>query len=497
MTNLTDLSLADAVKGLEKKEFSAVEITKAHLKQMEDFRHLNAYIVETPDVALKQAEESDKRRASGTAGYLEGAPIGIRDLFCTTSVQTTAASKILEGFKPQYESTVTSKLFADGAVMLGKLNLDEFAMGSANTTSGYGNVISPWKRNNGSNADLTPGGSSGGSAAAVSARLCLAATGTDTGGSIRQPAALCGIAGIKPTYGRVSRWGVVAFASSLDQAGSFGRNLEDAAMLLKSMSGFDPKDSTSANKEVPDFVAALKGSAKGLKVGIPKEYRVDGMPKEIEDIWQKGIDWLKAEGAEIVDVSLPHTKYGLPVYYIIAPAECSSNLARYDGVRYGLRVDGKDLNETYMKTRAAGFGDEVKRRIMVGTYVLSAGYYDAYYIKAQKVRRLILNDFLEAYKQCDVILAPSTPSAAFAIGENEDDPIKMYLNDVFTVTVNLAGLPGLSVPAGLNSEGLPLGLQLIGRPWDEETIIRAGGAIERAANFQSIPTMLSTKQKAA
>lgn len=497
MTDLTDLSLADAVKGLEKKEFSAVEITKVHLKKMEQFRHLNAYITETPELALKQAEESDKRRASGKAGALEGAPIGIKDLFCTDGVQTTAASKILEGFKPQYESTVTSKLFADGAVMLGKLNLDEFAMGSANTTSGYGNVISPWKRDNGSNADLTPGGSSGGSAAAVSARLCLAATGTDTGGSIRQPAAFCGIAGIKPTYGRVSRWGVVAFSSSLDQAGSFGRNLEDAAMLLKSMSGFDPKDSTSADKEVPDFVAALKGSAKGLKVGIPKEYRVPGMPAEIEAMWERGIEWLKAEGAEIVDVSLPHTKYGLPVYYIIAPAECSSNLARYDGVRYGLRVEGKDLNETYMKTRAAGFGDEVKRRIMVGAYVLSAGYYDAYYIKAQKVRRLILNDFLDAYKKCDVILTPSTPSAAFAIGENEDDPIKMYLNDVFTVSVNLAGLPGLSVPAGLNSEGLPLGLQLIGRPWDEETIIRAGGALERAANFQSIPTLLSTKQKAA
>jgi aspartyl-tRNA(Asn)/glutamyl-tRNA(Gln) amidotransferase subunit A len=496
MTDLTDLSLSAAVKGLENKEFSAVDITKAHLKKMEEFRHLNAYIVETPDVALKQAEESDKRRASGTAGYLEGAPIGIKDLFCTTGIQTTAASKILEGFKPQYESTVTSKLFADGAVMLGKLNLDEFAMGSANTTSGYGNVISPWKRSDGSNADLTPGGSSGGSAAAVSARLCLAATGTDTGGSIRQPAAFSGIAGIKPTYGRVSRWGVVAFASSLDQAGSFGRNLEDASMLLKSMSGFDPKDSTSANKEVPDFAAALKQSAKGLKVGIPKEYRVDGMPKEIEDIWQKGIDWLKAEGAEIVDVTLPHTKYGLPVYYIIAPAECSSNLARYDGVRYGLRVDGKDLTETYEKTRAKGFGDEVKRRIMVGTYVLSAGYYDAYYIKAQKVRRLILNDFLEAYKQCDVILAPSTPSAAFAIGENEDDPIKMYLNDVFTVTVNLAGLPGLSVPAGLNAQGLPLGLQLIGRPWDEETIIRAGGAIERAAQFNAMPTLLNMKKVA-
>jgi len=496
MTDLTDLSLADAVKGLKKKEFSSKEITEAHLRKMEEFRHLNCYITETPDIALKQAAEADKKIAAGTAGYLEGAPIGVKDLFCTKGVQTTAASKILEGFVPEYESTVTSKLFADGAVMLGKLNMDQFAMGSSNTSSAFGNVISPWKRKNNSNADLTPGGSSGGSSAAVSARLCLAATGTDTGGSIRQPAAFTGIAGIKPTYGRVSRWGVVAFASSLDQAGSFGRNLEDAAMLLKSMSGFDPKDSTSADKPVPDFVAALQGSAKGLKVGIPKEYRVDGMPAEVDAVWQKGIEWLKAEGAEIVDVSLPHTKYGLPVYYIIAPAECSSNLARYDGVRYGLRVDGKDLTETYEKTRAAGFGDEVKRRIMVGTYVLSAGYYDAYYVKAQKVRRLILNDFLEAYKKCDVILAPSTPSAAFAIGENEDDPIKMYLNDVFTVTVNLAGLPGLSVPAALNSEGLPLGLQLIGKPWDEETIIRAGGVIERAANFSAVPTLLNIKKAA-
>lgn len=496
MTDLTDISLADAVKGLKNKEFSSVEITKAHLKAMENHRHLNAYIVETPEIALKQAEDADKRIASGNAGYLEGAPVGIKDLFCTTGVQTTAASKILEGFKPQYESTVTTKLFADGAVMLGKLNLDEFAMGSANTTSGYGNVISPWKRNDGSNADLTPGGSSGGSSAAVSARLCLAATGTDTGGSIRQPAAFTGIAGIKPTYGRVSRWGVIAYASSLDQAGSFGRTLEDAAMMLKSMSGFDPKDSTSANRDVPDFAAALGGSVKGLKVGIPKEYRVEGMPEEIEKLWQQGIDWLKDAGAEIVDVSLPHTKYGLPTYYIIAPAECSSNLARYDGVRYGLRVDGKDLTETYEKTRAAGFGDEVKRRIMVGTYVLSAGFYDAYYIKAQKVRRLILQDFLKAYNQCDVILAPSTPSAAFAIGENEDDPIKMYLNDVFTVTVNLAGLPGLSVPAGLNAQGLPLGLQLIGRPWDEETIIRAGGVIEKAANFTAVPSLLKMKKAA-
>ena len=496
MSDLTNLTLAAAVKSLKKKDFTAVEITQAHLDQMAKHRDLNAYIVETPELALKQAAASDKKIAAGTAGPLEGAPLGIKDLFCTDGVQTTAASKILEGFIPQYESTVTSKLFADGAVMLGKLNLDEFAMGSANTTSGYGNVISPWKRSGGSNADLTPGGSSGGSAAAVSARLCLAATGTDTGGSIRQPAAFTGIAGIKPTYGRCSRWGIVAFSSSLDQAGSFGRTLEDAALMLTSMSGFDPKDSTSANRPVPDFASFIGQSVKGLKVGIPKEYRVPGMPAEIEKLWQQGIDWMKAEGAEIVDVSLPHTKYALPTYYIIAPAECSSNLARYDGVRYGLRVPGKDLTETYEKTRAAGFGDEVKRRIMTGTYVLSAGYYDAYYIKAQKVRRLILQDFLDAYKQCDVLLTPSTPSAAFAIGENEDNPIKMYLNDVFTVSVNLAGLPGLSVPAGLNSEGLPLGLQLIGKPWDEETIIRAGSVIERAANFTAMPTLLTTKKAA-
>lgn len=494
MSDLTNLTLAQAVRGLKKREFSSVEMTEAFVSQIEALDpSMNCYITRTPEKALEQAEKADRKIAGGTAGYLEGAPIGIKDLFCTDGVQTTAASNILRGFKPQYESTVTSKLFADGAVMLGKLNLDEFAMGSSNTTSAYGNVISPWKRNDGSNADLTPGGSSGGSAAAVSARLCLAATGTDTGGSIRQPAAFCGIAGIKPTYGRCSRYGIVAFSSSLDQAGSFGRTLEDAAMLLKSMSGFDPKDSTSADKPVPDFAACIGQSIKGLKVGIPKEYRVEGMPAEIEKIWQDGIDWLKAEGAEIVEVSLPHTKYALPTYYIIAPAECSSNLARYDGVRYGLRVDGKDLTETYDKTRAAGFGDEVKRRIMVGTYVLSAGYYDAYYIKAQKVRRLILQDFLDAYRQCDVLLTPSTPSAAFAIGENEDDPIKMYLNDVFTVSVNLAGLPGLSVPAGLNAEGLPLGLQLIGRPWDEETMIRAGSVIERAANFTAVPNLLAIR----
>ena len=491
MTNLTNMTMAEALKGLENKDFTSVELTQAHLDAMEAARHLNAYITETPEIAIKQAEESDKRRADGTAGLLEGIPVAVKDLFCTKGVQTTAGSHILEGFVPEYESTVTTKLFADGAVMLGKVNNDEFAMGSANTTSYYGKVINPWQRNDGSNAELAPGGSSGGSAAAVAARIAMAATGTDTGGSIRQPAAFCGITGIKPTYGRCSRWGIVAFSSSLDQAGSFARNVEDSALFLQSMSGFDPKDSTSADVEVPDFMSALQGDIKGLKVGIPKEYRVDGMPKEIEDIWQKGIEWAKDAGAEIVDVSLPHTKYALPTYYIIAPAECSSNLARYDGVKYGQRVEGEDLIDTYEKTRAAGFGDEVKRRIMIGTYALSSGYYDAYYIKAQKVRRLISNDFMEAYKKCDVLLTPTAPSAAFALGENEDDPIKMYLNDVFTVPASLAGLPGMSVPAGLNEQGLPLGLQIIGRPWDEATVLKVGQAVEKAANFIEMPSFNS------
>ena len=447
-------------------------------------------------MALKQAAESDKRRSSNNAGALDGIPIAMKDLFCTNGIQTTAGSHILEGFIPQYESTVSQKLLNAGAVMLGKANCDEFAMGSSNTTSHFGNVISPWKRegNSGgdSNIELVPGGSSGGSAAAVSARIAMGATGTDTGGSIRQPAAYCGITGIKPTYGRCSRWGIVAFASSLDQAGAFGRNVEDAALLLQSMAGFDPKDSTSANIEVPDFTAALTGDIKGLKVGIPKQYRVENMPDEIEKLWQQGIEMMKDAGAEIVDVSLPHTKYALPVYYVIAPAECSSNLARYDGVRYGLRVEGEDLNDTYANTRSQGFGDEVKRRIMIGTYALSSGYYDAYYIKAQKVRRLISEDFIKAYEKCDVLLTPTAPSAAFAIGENEDDPIKMYLNDVFTVPASLAGLPGMSVPAGLNADGLPLGLQIIGRPWDEQMVLRACRVLEKAANFTAQPA-LATK----
>ncbi len=486
MTDLTKLTMADALEALEKKDFSAQELTQAHIDAMDVQKGLNAYITPTPDLALKQAAESDKRRASGDAKPLDGIPIGMKDLFCSENVQTTAGSHILEGFIPQYESTVSKKLLNDGVVTLGKTNLDEFAMGSSNTTSYYGNVINPWKAK-GEESDLVPGGSSGGSAAAVAAGIAMAATGTDTGGSIRQPASFCGISGIKPTYGRCSRWGIVAFASSLDQAGSFARTVKDNALLLQSMSGHDPKDSTSAKKDVPNYAAALTGDIKGMTIGIPKEYRVDRMPEEIEKLWKQGIEWIHEAGAKTVEVSLPHTKYALATYYIIAPAEASSNLARYDGVRYGLREEGQDLAETYAKTRAAGFGDEVKRRIMIGTYVLSAGYYDAYYIKAQKVRRLILDDFTKAFEQCDALLTPTAPSAAFAIGENEDDPIKMYLNDVFTVPASLAGLPGMSVPAGLNEKGLPLGLQVIGRPWDEETVFKVGGVIENLAQFRYHP----------
>lgn len=493
MTDLTDLTITQALAGLSAKDFSATELTKAHLTAMENARHLNAYIVETPEIALSQAKASDERIAKGQMGKLEGIPLGIKDLFCTTGVQTTAGSKILEGFKPTYESTVSQNLLNAGSSMLGKLNLDEFAMGSSNTTSAYGNVISPWTRNNGDNRPLVPGGSSGGSSAAVAARLCLGATGTDTGGSIRQPAAFSGIVGIKPTYGRCSRWGVVAFASSLDQAGPFARTVEDCALLLEVMSGHDPKDSTSANLPVPNFRESLTGDMKGLRVGIPKEYRMKGMDAAIEKSWDQGIAWCKDAGAEIVDVSLPHTQYALPAYYIIAPAEASSNLARYDGVRYGQRVEGKNLQDMYELTRAQGFGAEVKRRIMIGTYVLSAGYYDAYYIKAQKIRRLIADDFKKAYEQCDVLLTPATPSPAFAIGENEDDPVKMYLNDVFTVTVNLAGLPGMSVPVGLSSDGLPLGLQIIGKAWDEATVFRTGGVIERAAQFSAKPQGVTSR----
>jgi aspartyl-tRNA(Asn)/glutamyl-tRNA(Gln) amidotransferase subunit A len=484
MTSLTKLTLKAAVDGLKSKAFSSVEITKAHIEAIEAARPLNAFILETPDKALSMAAAADKRIADGSASPLEGAPLGIKDLFCTEGVRTTACSKILGDFRPTYESTVTSQLWRDGAVMLGKLNLDEFAMGSSNETSAFGPVINPW-RSKGSNRDLTPGGSSGGSAASVAADLCLGATATDTGGSIRQPAAFTGTVGIKPTYGRCSRWGVVAFASSLDQAGPIAKTVEDAAILLKSMSGHDPKDSTSLAIEVPDFPSFVGKSVKGLRVGVPKEYRVDGMPAEIEKLWADGIEWLKAAGCEIVDVSLPHTKYALPAYYIVAPAEASSNLARYDGMRYGLREAGANLTEIYENTRAAGFGEEVKRRILVGTYVLSAGYYDAYYIKALKVRRRIADDFDKAWERCDVLLTPTAPSAAFGLGDNISDPLAMYLNDVFTVTTNLAGLPSMSVPAGLDAQGLPLGLQIIGRALDEGTVFSVGGALEQAAGFRA------------
>ncbi|MBS0332499.1 MAG: Asp-tRNA(Asn)/Glu-tRNA(Gln) amidotransferase subunit GatA, partial [Proteobacteria bacterium] len=449
------------------------------------------YVLETPDRALEMARASDRRRASGNAGPLEGAPLGIKDLFCTEGVRSTAASKILENFVPAYESTVTANLWRDGAVMLGKLNMDQFAMGSSNETSAFGPVVNPWRAQSreggGGNTQLTPGGSSGGSAAAVAAELCLGATATDTGGSIRQPAAFTGTVGIKPTYGRCSRWGVVAFASSLDQAGPMARTVEDTAILLSSMAGHDPKDSTSLPVETPDFASFVGRSVKGMRIGVPKEYRVDNMPPEIDALWEQGIAWLRDAGCEIVEVSLPHTKYALPAYYIVAPAEASSNLARYDGMRYGLRVDGGSLTDTYEQSRAEGFGNEVKRRILIGTYVLSAGYYDAYYVKALKVRRRIADDFDQAFQKVDALLTPTAPSAAFQLGDKSDDPVAMYLNDIFTVTVNLAGLPGMSVPAGLDANGLPLGLQLIGRALDEGTLFSLGGALEKAANFRAKP----------
>ena len=485
-SELTKLSLAAARDGLQQKDFTAQELTEAHIARMESCRALNAVVLETPEKALAMAEASDARLASGEAGALEGLPIGVKDLFCTKDVRGTAWSDILGEFTPPYESTVTENLWTAGAVHIGKLNNDEFAMGSSNETSRFGPVINPWRRA-GDDTALVPGGSSGGSSAAVSAHIGVAATATDTGGSIRQPAAFTGTVGLKPTYGRCSRWGIVAFASSLDQAGPITRDVRDAAIMLGAMASHDPKDTTSVNQPVPDYEAALTGDIRGLKIGIPKEYRIDGLPAEIENLWQQGVDWLQQAGAEIVDVSLPHTKYALPAYYIIAPAEASSNLARYDGVRYGARIDGENLTDMYEKTRGAGFGAEVRRRVMIGTYVLSAGYYDAYYLKALKVRRLIANDFAEAYKSCDLLLTPATPSAAFAVGENINDPLSMYMNDVFTVTVNLAGLPGISVPAGLDSSGLPLGLQLIGQPFGEETLLRAAGVVETAAGFDACP----------
>jgi aspartyl-tRNA(Asn)/glutamyl-tRNA(Gln) amidotransferase subunit A len=481
MSALTALTLAQARDLLRKREFSAVELTDAHMAAMGEARALNAFVLETPNHAQTMAVQADAALARGDAGPLAGIPLGIKDMFATAGVRTTACSHMLDSFVPTYESTVTARLWRAGAVMLGKLNNDEFAMGSSTETSCFGPAISPWRRA-GSNAKLVPGGSSGGSAAAVAANLCLGAAGTDTGGSIRQPAAFTGIVGIKPTYGRCSRWGIVAYASSLDQAGPFARTVQDAAILLGAMAGHDPKDTTSVDRPVPDYEAALGRSVKGLRIGIPKEYRVKGMPAEIEALWGRGADWLRDAGAEVVEVSLPHTGYALPAYYIVAPAEASSNLARYDGVRYGLRVPGRDITDMYERTRAAGFGKEVRRRIMIGTYVLSAGYYDAYYVRAQKVRTLIARDFENCFAAgVNAILTPTTPSAAFALGEQGADPIEMYLNDVFTVTVNMAGLPGLSVPGGLDSQGLPLGLQLIGRPFDEETLFSLGAVIERAA----------------
>ncbi len=485
MTNLTKLTLSDARDGLRGKDFSAVELAQAHIDAIGQAGQLNAFVTETPDIALEMAARSDERIARGEAGPLEGVPLGIKDLFCTKDTLTTASSHILDGFVPAYESTVTANLWRDGAVMLGKTNCDEFAMGSSNETSYYGPVINPWRRAS-DGAQLVPGGSSGGSASAVAARLCLAATATDTGGSIRQPGALTGLVGLKPTYGRCSRWGIVAFASSLDQAGPLTRSVRDAAIMLTSMAGHDAKDTTSVDLPVPDYEAALTGDIRGMRIGIPKEYRIDGMPAEIDALWQQGISWLQDAGAEVRDITLPHTQYALPAYYIVAPAEASSNLARYDGVRYGLRVPGDDITDMYENTRAAGFGAEVKRRILIGTYVLSAGYYDAYYIKAQKVRTLIKRDFEQAFEDVDLILTPTTPNAAFAPGEITD-PVTMYLNDIFTVTVNMAGLPGISVPAGLSSDGLPLGLQLIGKAFDEETLFRGAGVLEEAAGFDAEP----------
>jgi len=487
MTDLTKLTLSDALDGLSAKKVSSVELTDAFLGAIDKANpHLNAYVVVAHDKARAMAKASDERRAKGSTAPLEGAPLGIKDLFCTEGVRSTACSAILGDFTPTYESTVTANLWRDGAVMLGKLNMDEFAMGSSNETSAFGAVINPWRSKN-SNATLTPGGSSGGSAAATAADLCLAATATDTGGSIRQPASFTGTVGIKPTYGRCSRWGIVAFASSLDQAGPIAKTVKDAAIMLNSMCGHDPKDSTSLDVKTPDFTKAVGRSVKGLRIGVPKEYRVDGMPAEIDALWEKGIQQLKDAGCEIVPVSLPHTKYALPTYYIIAPAEASSNLARYDGMRFGARKPGKDLTETYEATRAAGFGKEVQRRILIGTYVLSAGYYDAYYLRAQKVRSRIAEDFTNVFATVDAILTPTAPSAAFALGEKAGDPVQMYLNDIFTVTTNLAGLPGISVPAGVDANGLPLGLQVIGKALDEETVFAVAAALEDAAGFTAKP----------
>ena len=487
MSELTTLTIAQARDGLRKGEYSSVELTEAHIKAMAEQKALNAYVVDTPEIALDSAKKADAAIKNGDAPAMTGIPVAVKDLYCTKGVSSTACSHILDGFVPQYESTVTQNLFNAGAVMLGKTNMDEFAMGSANINSFNGAVINPWKAK-GSDMDLVPGGSSGGSAAVVAARIAMGSLGSDTGGSIRQPASFCGLVGFKPTYGRCSRLGMIAFASSLDQAGVFTRSVKDASIMLESICGYDKKDSTSANVPVPNFEAALTGDIRGKKIGIPAEYHSDGVPDEIYALWEQGKKWLKDAGAELVEISLPHTKYAMAAYYIIAPAEASSNLARYDGVRYGLRVvdDGDTLDQMYEKTRAAGFGDEVKRRLMVGTYVLSAGYYDAYYIKAQRVRTLIAQDFKNAFEKVDAILTPATPSAAFGINEKLD-PITMYLNDVFTVPASLAGLPGASIPAGLTADGLPLGLQLIGKAFDEETVFNVAGVLEEAAQFTATP----------
>ncbi|MEQ8653451.1 MAG: Asp-tRNA(Asn)/Glu-tRNA(Gln) amidotransferase subunit GatA [Kiloniellales bacterium] len=488
--SITHLTLAEMRELLVKRAFSSKELTQAHLDAMEDLRSLNAFTVETADKALAMAEAADQRLAKGAARPLEGVPIAIKDLYCTEGVETTAGSKILKGFVPPYESTVTAKLWASGAVMTGKLNMDEFAMGSANMNSAYGPVANPWQRS-GDNRDLVPGGSSGGSAAAVAARIAPASLGTDTGGSIRQPASFCGIVGMKPSYGRCSRWGIVAFASSLDQAGPFTRTVRDSAIVLGQMAGYDPMDSTSVDRPVPDYEAALHQDVKGLVIGVPKEYRVPGMSPEIERLWKRGMTWLEEQGAHIREISLPHTQHALPTYYIVAPAEASSNLARYDGVRFGARVPEEDLTGLYEATRGTGFGAEVKRRILIGTYVLSAGYYDAYYNKARRIRTLIARDFSEAFEKVDAILAPTAPSAAFAQGENMDDPVTMYLNDVFTVPASLAGLPAISVPGGLTEDGLPLGLQVIGKAFDEEMVLRVGHALETAAHFTHLPQRIA------
>ena len=495
MTKLTNMTMTEALAALDKGEFTAQELTQEHIAACEGVTHLNAFVTETFDKAIEMAKASDARRQKGEVGFMEGIPIAVKDLFCTEGVRTTASSKILDTFVPPYESTVTKNLWSQGAVMLGKVGMDEFAMGSSSETNAYGNIISPWKAND-SEADLVPGGSSGGSSAIVSARGAMAATGSDTNGSIRYPAALTGITGLKPTYGRCSRYGMIAFASSLDQAGTMTRSVEDSAVMLRAMAGYDDKDTTSVNQDVPDYTAGLHDGVKGLKVGIPNDYRdIDGLSPEVSAYWDKTIAWLKDAGAEIVDIEMPNSKYSVPAYYIIAPAEASSNLARYDGMRYGVRVEGEDLTDTYQKTRAAGFGAEVQRRIMIGTYALSSGFYDAYYLKAQKVRTLVAQDFVKAYEKCDVILTPTAASSAFAIGEKISDPLAMYLTDIFTSPTSLAGLPGISVPVGLDSRGLPLGMQIIGRAFDEATVLRAAQTVETAAKFTAMPQMV-TKEAA-